>query len=127
MKIEVEGMKPEEIEDKVFAEIARFAHQINRAYCQSIGDNSQPDWGAAPEWQKRSAINGVKKHRANPNMTAEMSHESWLAEKIADGWKYGAVKDPDKKLHPCCVPYGKLPQEQRVKDYLFKAVVENFG
>ena len=25
-------------------EIARVCHEVNRAYCQAIGDNSQPTW-----------------------------------------------------------------------------------
>lgn len=103
--------------------IARVAHEVNRAYCQSIGDNSQPSWEDAPDWQKTSAINGVKFHLENPDATPENSHENWLAEKTAAGWKYGEVKDPGAKTHPCFRPYAELPQEQRSKDYLFRAVV----
>ena len=53
-------------------------------------------------------------------------HDAWLADKERDGWKYGAVKNPETKEHPCCVPYDQLPAEQRVKDYLFKAIVNAF-
>lgn len=109
-------------EDKV-GWIASVAHEVNRAYCAGLGDHSQPEWDDAPEWQKSSARNGVKMHMANPNATPENSHESWLREKLENGWKYGPVKDPEKKEHPCCVPYGELPVEQRIKDYLFRAVV----
>lgn len=104
-------------------QIARAAHEINRAYCVSIGDTSQPVWEEAPDWQKQSALNGVN-HHLEGSLTPEQSHESWLAEKAASGWTYGPVKDVVKKEHPCFVPYSELPQEQRVKDYLFKAVVE---
>lgn len=105
--------------------IARACHEINRAYCQALGDNSQPPWEEAPPWQRESAINGVRFHIANPDSTPEDSHNSWLAEKETDGWVYGEVKDPDKKEHPCMVPYDQLPQEQRVKDYLFQATVQS--
>lgn len=107
-------------------EIARVAHEINRAYCQGIGDDSQPSWEDAPQWQKDSAIAGVKFHFENA-ATPEESHASWMAQKAADGWKYGDVKDADKKEHPCFVPYGELPQEQRVKDYLFRAVIHSLN
>lgn len=103
--------------------IAAIAHQINAAYCQSIGDDSQPEWEVAPDWQKQSAIAGVEMHLANPGATPEQSHESWLKQKLDDGWTYGEVKDADKKEHPCCVPYDELPQAQKSKDYLFRAVV----
>ncbi len=103
--------------------IARVAHEVNRAYCDSIGDTSQPAWEKAPEWQRQSAVNGVKFHAENPTASPSASHENWLEEKRNDGWTYGPVKDPDAKQHPCFVAYDQLPQEQRSKDYLFKAVV----
>lgn len=103
--------------------IARACHETNRAYCASIGDHSQPAWGRAPDWQRDSAFAGVRFTLANPDAKPSDSHDSWLAEKERDGWKYGPVKDPSKKEHPCFVPYDDLPVEQRTKDYLFQAVV----
>lgn len=107
-------------------DIAKVAHEVNRAYCKAIGDNSQPSWEDAPEWQKTSAVNGVDYHLSHET-TPEMSHENWYKEKEADGWKYGPVKDPEKKEHPCMVSYQELPLEQRTKDYLFKAVVDSLS
>lgn len=103
--------------------IAKVAHAINAAFCLSLGDDSQPTWEDAPEWQQKSAIAGVEMHLANPDATPEQSHESWLAQKVADGWVYGEEKDAEKKTHPCCRPYDELPPEQKSKDYLFRAVV----
>lgn len=102
---------------------ARVCHEVNRAYCQAIGDNSQPAWADAPDWQKQSAMTGVNFTVANPDAPPSASHESWLAEKSRDGWKFGPVKNPETKEHPCFVPYEELPIEQRAKDYLFQAVV----
>lgn len=103
-------------------EIAQLAHEVNRAYCEAIGDKSQPAWADAPQWQKDSAINGVRAHLAS-DLTPEQSHEAWMAEKRAAGWRYGVVKDPVEKTHPCFCEYSRLPLEQRVKDYLFRGVV----
>jgi len=103
--------------------VARVCHEVNRAYCQAIGDNSQPAWEDAPEWQKQSAIKGVTYHLDNPDAGPDDSHNAWLVEKNRTGWKYGPVKDADKKEHPCFVPYHQLPVEQRAKDYLFRGVV----
>ena len=104
-------------------QIAKVCHEANRAYCESIGDNSQPTWDNAPDWQKKSAVTGVQYHLDNPNSKPEDSHNSWLKEKEADGWKYGTVKNPETKEHPCYVPYSELPIEQQKKDYLFLGVV----
>lgn len=103
-------------------EIARVCHEVNRAYCQSLGDNSQPAWEDAPQWQKDSALLGVQLHLGGDH-GPEASHESWMAQKLADGWKYGAVKDPEAKEHPCIVPFDQLPKEQQAKDFIFRAVV----
>lgn len=109
--------------DPQIEQIARVCHETNRAYCQTIGDDSQVSWDDAPQWQKDSACNGVIFCLANPDAPPSHNHESWLAEKIATGWKYGPVKDADKKEHPCMVGYDDLPAEQKVKDSLFKMVV----
>ena len=103
--------------------IAKTCHEVNRAYCKSIGDDSQLSWEDAPDWQKQSAVNGVRFHIDNPNAGPSASHESWLAEKERDGWKYGPVKNPEAKEHPCFVPYAELPNEQQAKDALFISVV----
>lgn len=106
------------------AGIARACHEANRAYCKSIGDDTQVPFDEAPRWQVDSAIQGVKAHLANPTMTAEQSHESWLAEKKRTGWKFGPVKDAERKEHPCFQPYADLPESQQRKDALFGACVE---
>ena len=107
-------------------DIAREAHEINRAYCQYLGDNTQIPWEKAPEWQKQSCINGVCNVIKNPNTTPEQSHLSWLKEKEEAGWTYGEIKDVENKKHPCMVPYDQLPQEQRMKDLLFIVTVRRF-
>lgn len=102
--------------------IAEAAHEVNRIYCEAIGDLSQVPWNEAPEWQKQSSIRGVKV--ALGGSTPEQQHEAWLGDKIADGWKYGPVKDADAKTHPCLVNYNMLPEQQKKKDALYIAVVK---
>jgi hypothetical protein len=106
-------------------EIARVCHEVNRAYCKSLGDESQLPWEDAPDWQKKSAIKGVQFIIDNDNAAPSASHDSWLREKTADGWVYGPVKDVDLKQHPCCVPYEQLPPEQKAKDYIFGSIVRS--
>ena len=108
-------------------QIARVCHEVNRAYCQALGDNSQPPWEEAPDWMKTSAMNGVNLHIADPNAGPEASHESWMAEKEAAGWKFGPVKDADLKEHPCMVPFKELPKDQQAKDFIFRAVVHSLS
>jgi hypothetical protein len=103
--------------------IAVVCHEANRALCEAQGDTSQVPWDQAPDWQKESAIKGVEFSLANPDAPASASHDSWLAEKERTGWKFGPVKDAEKKEHPCFVPYEQLPIGQQAKDHLFQGVV----
>lgn len=43
-------------------------------------------------------------------------HEVWAANRIADGWKYGPVRDDAATTTPCLVPYDKLPERERDYD-----------
>lgn len=104
-------------------EIAKICHEANRAWCELNGDTSQPSWEETPAWQRESAIAGVAFVRANPNAGDSAQHESWMAMKLADGWRYGPDKDTTLKTHPCLVPFEELPHEQQFKDKLFRSIV----
>ncbi len=106
--------------------IARWCHEMNRTVQQLIGEEMSPPWGDAPEWMKKSAIIGVSAHKLRPR-SPEETHQLWLDHKKAEGWRYGQVKAPEKKEHPCIVPYAQLPKEQRLKGVIFKAVVEGLA
>ena len=113
----------EQLMQQVAILTARSAHEVNRAYCRFLGDESQVPWESAPDWQKLSAMNGVIAIMRNPALTPAQSHSCWMAEKLKESWVYGPVKDPIAKTHPCMVSYDKLPEAQRLKDVLFGAVV----
>ena len=46
---------------------------------------------------------------------AENVHDVWAQGRIAEGWTYGEVKDPEKKTTPLLVPYSELAESE--KDY----------
>lgn len=107
----------------VIVALARMCHQLNREYCDSIGEFGQPDWDNAPKWQQDSAIAGVIFHLDNPTAGDQASHENWMRQKVEDGWVWGPVKDPEAKTHPCVLPFHQLPVAQQVKDRLFRQTV----
>jgi hypothetical protein len=106
--------------------IARVCHEANRAWCRTLGDETQPPWDEAPDWQRDSARNGVAFLLANPDAGPETSHEAWLEEKSQAGWCYGLTKDPQRREHPCILPFDQLPPEQQAKDHLFHGIVHAF-
>ncbi len=126
MATDQEPLQPKEDKtmEPIEITIARTCHEVNRAYCAGLGDESQVPWSEAPDWQKDSAVAGVKAVLDGSASTPEEQHQAWYDTKEADGWVYGETKDADAKTHPCMVSYNELPREQQAKDALFRAVVE---
>lgn len=104
--------------------IAQVAHNINQALRAALGEDVEIWADTTPE-HKASILAGVDMHIANPDVTPEAAHESWLEQKVAEGWTLGDVKDVEAKTHPCLRPYAELPTGQKVKDHLFRAVVHS--
>ncbi|SHJ51754.1 RyR domain-containing protein [Parasporobacterium paucivorans] len=44
---------------------------------------------------------------------AVWEHADWVREHVKNGWVYAAVRDDEKKSHPCLIPWDKLPEEYR--------------
>ena len=116
--------KEDSLQEAKICSIAKVCHQANKAWCELNGDNSQKDWDEAEDWQRQSAENGVRFKLDNPDAGNDAQHNSWMKEKVDQGWVYGEVKDSEAKTHPCIVPFEQLPEFQQKKDALFCAIVE---
>ncbi|XP_028968698.1 ryanodine receptor [Galendromus occidentalis] len=49
---------------------------------------------------------------------AENIHEVWSMRKVDEGWCWGEEKDDDEWLHPCLVPFSRLPMAEKRYDIL---------
>lgn len=104
-------------------DVARVCHEANRAVQLALGEeNPSAPWDETSVETQDSAVDGVR--NALSGATPEQSHENWLKFKLDHGWVFGPVKDESAKTHPLIVPYADLPEEQRVKDDLFIAIVK---
>lgn len=56
-------------------------------------------------------------------LMAEMEHGRWNVERIRAGWKYGLVKDSEKRISPFLVPWSELPDKIRGYD---RTTIENY-
>lgn len=106
------------------SEIAEMCHDVNKLWCEKNKDFSQKKWDEAEQWQRESAIKGVEFRLNTPDAKHDAQHNAWMADKVADGWVYGEVKDANAKTHPCIVPFEQLPEFQQKKDSLFCAIVD---
>lgn len=43
-------------------------------------------------------------------------HDRWLEEKTRQGWVFGPLRDDLRRIHPCIVPWDRLPERERAKD-----------
>lgn len=53
---------------------------------------------------------------------AENTHDIWAQQRIAEGWRYGPLRNDRQKEHPNLVPYKQLPESE--KDYDRKTALE---
>ena len=105
--------------------IAQAVHEINKAFCEQIGDHSLVAWESTTQDIKDIVIAGVQFHLYNPNAGPDASHNQWMANKVAQGWVYGPVKDAAMKQHPCIVPFDQLSLNDRIKDALVMQTVHS--
>jgi RyR domain len=61
------------------------------------------DWGAALEELTPEEV----------ELVSELEHERWMAERVREGWTFGAVRDDKLKQHPDLRPWSELPTEQQ--------------
>ena len=47
---------------------------------------------------------------------AKNTHDTWAAQRFADGWRYGPERNDQEKLHPCLVPYEELSETEKEYD-----------
>ncbi|MBI1339607.1 hypothetical protein GC169_05260 [bacterium] len=103
--------------------IARVMHEAVRAWQMANGQEAAPPWSRAPAWMKTASREAVVWRLAHRKAPASAQHDQWADEKLANGWRYGKVKDGKKKTHPLLIPYEDLPEVERQKDTLVAAVV----
>jgi len=49
-------------------------------------------------------------------LLARNAHEIWAQQRLAEGWKYGPLRNDAVREHPCLVPYDDLPESEKEYD-----------
>lgn len=106
-------------------ELARIAHCAVRALQAAFGQEVSARWEEYYEgdgW--RGAALHIKTLREE-GATPETAHNRWVAMRRREGWKYGPVKDPARKITPWLVDYQELTESERAKDYIFYYLIRD--
>lgn len=81
------------------------------------------DWHQMDDHTRSMNIKSVSKIIDNKYITAKDLHNEWMDNKIADGWKYGTVKNPELKTHPLIIEFEKMSDINKLKDQNFIDIV----
>lgn len=110
------------IDDNQLNIIAKTVHESMRAWIAANDETPPAAWDDAADWMRQSSRDSVIFAIANPDTPVSAQHDQWLEQKKKDGWVYGPVKDEAKKTHPMMVPFRDLPDYEKRKDAIVKAL-----
>lgn len=97
------------VDKEIIEKVARKAHDMWKFFTELVSDEKVPGWELAEDWQRETAISGVKAVISGASSDPKEEHDRWCKEKIGLGWKYGPEKDGNLKTHPCLVDFEDLP------------------
>lgn len=109
----------------VVQQVAEVVHEANRAWDSARGVIPGPPWEQAAEWQRAAAMKGVR--LALAGAPPSQLHEAWRAQKLAQGWTPGPVKDRQAKTDPMLVPYTQLSGEDQRTPALVAAITQTLA
>jgi len=100
---------------------AKFVYEAARLEAQIACRPIVPErWGDRDKTFRTQFIEVVNKQCSDDKFTsAEAAHDSWVRVYEKMGWRYGPVRDAEKKTHPDMVPFNDLPRSERDKDEIF--------
>lgn len=98
-------------------------HEFGRTYATMNGIVVHPPFDELPEWQQDAIKEQVFKVLNHQIGSPTQAHDSWVDNMYAEGWRYGAQLDHEKKEHPNICPWDELPEVERFKDVLFFTAV----
>jgi len=104
-------------------DVASVAHELGRTYATMNGILVHPPFAELPEWRQDSVKEEIFKILDHQIESPTQAHESWVDNMYAEGWRYGAQLDTEKKEHPNLCQWDDLTEIERFKDVLFFTAV----
>jgi hypothetical protein len=95
-----EGL-PEHLKESNRSQVADIGNKLRSINCAVV-----PTTDAAPFAFRDDEVDRL----------ARLEHQRWLQERTRQGWRYGSVRDDQRKLHPDLVDWADLSDESAEKD-----------
>jgi hypothetical protein len=95
-----EGL-PEQLKESNRSQAADIGNKLRSINCAVV-----PTTGAAPFAFRDEELDRL----------ARLEHQRWLRERTQQGWRYGSVRDDQRKLHPDLVDWADLSDQSKDKD-----------
>lgn len=111
---------------RTLVDIAQECHTKNNELMMMNGEEQNGNWDSLDRHTKFINLKSVIKALENPDLTAKDMHDEWMNNKIADGWKFGDVKDPELKTHPLIIDYDLMKDVDKMKDQIFIDVCNKY-
>ena len=110
-------------------DLGRIMHAMRREIALTFPEENvsvPPAWDdpACTEEMKASSERSALAMLVSPDLSAEEEHDRWWAERKAQGWTYGPIRDNAKKKHPSMKPFKELPLGEQLKDLARIAMVK---
>jgi len=101
------AMKPWDKLDEGFRHSNRMQAAAIATYLERAGLRVEP---------AKPPVKPLKLTKGEIELLAEMEHGRWVVERLQQGWRYGDVRDTQKKIHPDLVGWSKLPESVKEWD-----------
>ena len=105
---------------------AQFVYDAARLAAAAAGAPVVPAPFAEREPEFVAQFHRIVEEQCGPNRSAspEELHGSWMQAYRDMGWTWGESYDPAARTHPDLVPYARLGELERDKDYVFMQLCE---
>jgi hypothetical protein len=108
---------------------AKFVYEAARLENEAAGRPINPEpWEKRDEKFRENMTMAVNRQCGPMRLTSpEVLHEEWVRAYEKMGWRYGEVRDTEKKTHPDMVPFNELGRLEQEKDWVFFMLCEIAG
>lgn len=115
-----------------FLTVEQVAVGCNSACCNFLNSsdhtrNAMLPWELMSEEERNGLISRVNIKLTRPEMSAELLHNEWMDMMISEGWRYGPLKDVNKKSDPMLLSYNDLIIEYRMLDVIISRIVSTLS